>query len=92
MMAGAKMKREPVIIAAAVVALIEATIIAAVAFGWGINPDQQAALMGVIIAAAAVIAPLVGAIWARSKVTPVSDPKDDAGYLLVPDLNHGPRQ
>ncbi len=65
------MKREPVITAAVVVALIEALIVGAVAFGWDITPDQQVSLMGIVLAAAAVIAPIVAAVWARSRVTPV---------------------
>ncbi len=68
------MKREPVITAAVVVALIEALIVGAVAFGWDITGEQQASLMGIVIAAAAMTAgmvvPVVGAVWARKRVSP----------------------
>ena len=41
--------------------------------------EQIAAIMGVVV----IIVPLIMAIWARSQVTPVSNPKDNQGRQLV---------
>ena len=74
------MTNEPVAIIAAIVGLIEAVIALLPLFGVALTVEQQAALMGVVVAAGSV----VSAIWARSLVTPVANPQDNEGNILVP--------
>jgi hypothetical protein len=67
------MKNEPVMLAGAVVALVEAAIVMSVALGWlKLDDAQLASIMGTVVALAAVITPLIGGVWARSKVRPLS--------------------
>lgn len=74
------LKREPVIIANSIAALISALIVAAVALGYlDWDAEQQAAVMAVVVAAVNVIAGIVG----RALVTPVASPRDDAGAPLT---------
>lgn len=54
-----KLRREPVLIANAVTAVVAL----AVAFGVPVTPEQRAAIVGLVV--------VVGSIVARSKVTPV---------------------
>ncbi len=58
------MSTEPVAIIAAIIGLIEAVIALLPLFGVALTVEQQAALMGVVVAAGSV----VSAIWARSIV------------------------
>ena len=74
------MTNEPVAIIAAIVGLIEAIIALLPLFGVALTVEQQAALMGVVVAAGSV----VSAVWARSLVTPVANPQDNEGNALVP--------
>lgn len=60
---------EPVINSATVQALVTAILGFLVAFGIGLTPDQQAAVLGVTVAICGII--FGGAAVARSKVTPV---------------------
>lgn len=75
------MTNEPVAIIAAIVGLIEAVIALLPLFGVALTVEQQAALMGVVVAAGSV----VSAVWARSLVTPVANPKDNDGNVLRAD-------
>ena len=75
------MTNEPVAIIAAIVGLIEAIIALLPLFGVRLTVEQQAALMGVVVAAGSV----VSALWARSLVTPVANPKDNDGNVLRAD-------
>jgi len=54
-----------------------------VAFGMRLTDDQRNAVLGVLGALVPLVA-LGAAAWARTKVTPVSDPRDDLGQRLVP--------
>ena len=75
------MSNEPVAIIGAIVGLVEAIIALLPLFGVALTIEQQAALMAVVVAAGSV----VSAVWARSLVTPVSNPKDNDGNALKAD-------
>ena len=81
------MKREPVAIAALVVAMLETFIFMALTMGWiSWDGNQVASFNNFIVAVAAllvVVVPLVGAYFARAKVTPIADPRDGDGVQLV---------
>lgn len=71
---------EPVVVANAIAALLSAGIVALVALGylpW--DETQQAAVMGVVVAAVNVIA----AVWARQRTTPLVEPRDIDGAPLT---------
>jgi hypothetical protein len=59
--------REPVLTVASITALVAATITVLAAFGLPLTNDQTQAILGLI----AVAGPLVAALIARRKVTPV---------------------
>lgn len=74
-------KREPLAIAGAVVAFLQAVVTTVVLMGWWkLTAEQAAEWMGVIAlgGTAAVV------VWTRGKVTPVDDPRDSNGTSLVP--------
>lgn len=72
------MKREPVIAAAAVVAVIEAAIVMSVQLGWlDLTDPQLASVMTFVVALVAILAPLAGALVARRHTSPWP-PLDDA--------------
>lgn len=73
------MNREPLVNAALVVAIVAAGLQVLVAFGLGLTDVQVQSIMGFVT----VIAPLAVAALARSKVTPLSDPRDSDGVGLV---------
>lgn len=62
------MKNEPVVTVASITALVAAVLALLVAFGLPLSNDEQQAILGL----AAVVAPLVAALVARRKVTPVN--------------------
>lgn len=62
------MKSEPVVTVASITAAVAALIGVLVAFGVPLTDDQQKALLALV----AVVAPLVAAVIARRKVTPVT--------------------
>lgn len=71
--------REPLAVAGAVVALLQAALTTVVLMGWwDLSAEQAAAWMG-LIALAGTTAVVV---WTRGKVTPVADPRDDQGRPL----------
>lgn len=70
---------EPVVIIAAITGLIEAVIALLPLFGVGLTVEQQAGIMAVVVAVSSV----VSALWSRSLVTPVANPRDNAGNELV---------
>lgn len=72
-------RREPLITAATITALVTAVIALLVAFGVPMSDDQQAAILGLV----AVLAPVVVGLLARAKVTPTADPRTDDGEPLV---------
>ncbi|MCI0560384.1 MAG: hypothetical protein MN733_18010 [Nitrososphaera sp.] len=61
------MEREPIAIINAVTALIEATILAVVAFGFDLSTEQVAAIMAVVLAGGTVVQTIMG----RNRVSPV---------------------
>lgn len=73
------MNRQPLINAALIVALAASALSVLVAFGLGLTPDQIQALMGFVT----VAAPLLVALLAHKKVTPLSDPRNSDGEQLV---------
>lgn len=73
--------REPVVLINSITACIEAIILLCVAFGLNWTPEQIAALMTVVVALGTV----AKTILVRSRVTPLSDPRDNNGNLLTPE-------
>jgi hypothetical protein len=66
------MNREPVLSSGTVTAIVTAAVALLVSYGFDITNDQQSAILGIV----AVLAPLVAAVVARPKVTPLSSPRD----------------
>ena len=66
------MRNEPVVTAAGVSAVITAAIALLVAFGVHVTANQSAAIVGFV----GVVAPLVLAVVARARVTPVAKHKE----------------
>lgn len=77
------MRREPLAVAGAVVALVQAILGAVVMMGWwALSAEQAAAWMSVIaLAGTAVVV-----VWSRGKVTPVADPRDAEGNPMAPEV------
>lgn len=71
---------EPLLNTATITALGSALVALLVAFGLPLNDTQETAIIGLV----SVVAPLVVALVARSKVTPVTDPRTESGAPLVP--------
>ena len=74
-----KLSNEPVITGGAIVALIESIILLLTSFGLKMSADQVTAIMSVVV----ILVPIIMAVWARSQVTPVSNPRDNEGRQLV---------
>jgi hypothetical protein len=73
------LKREPLVVSGAAVALAQAVLTAVVLMGWwNITAEQAAAWTGVIALAGtfAVVA------FTRGKVTPMLDPRNDDGEAM----------
>lgn len=64
------MRYEPVVTIAGVQAAVASVLTLVVAFGVTLTPEQSAAIMGVY----AAVAPILFALVARRKVTPVGTP------------------
>ena len=78
------MKTQPALTWGAIVALIEAIIVGGVVLGWwSLDTKETAALMTIVVAAIAVIAPIVGGILTARQSTSLVDPKDVDGTPLV---------
>jgi hypothetical protein len=73
------LQTEPVVIIAAITGLIEAIVALLPLFGVGLTVEQQAGIMAVVVAVSSV----VSALWSRSLVTPVANPRDNDGNQLV---------
>jgi hypothetical protein len=72
--------KEPVISAAIIAGAIGAVLTALVSLGViQMTPEQQAAILGAVVA----VLPIALGIWARGKVTPLENPRDDTGTALV---------
>jgi hypothetical protein len=63
---------EPVLSAGAIIALVEAIIVALTSFGVAITPEQHTAIIGLAGAVLAIAAAVLPLIAARRKVTPNS--------------------
>ena len=71
---------EPVLTVGAIVAVITAGLQFLRLMGWlSLTDEQSDALMTFV----SLLLPLLGALWARSKVTPLTAPKDADGVALV---------
>ena len=77
------MGREPVVLSALIIAVVQAGVILARLMGWWVMTDEQFA--GLMAFIAAVIA--LGSFVLRRYTTPIADPQDDTGRSLVPDVN-----
>lgn len=76
------MRREPVIIINATVALIEAAIILLVSLDiLQLSEGDTLKVMAAVLA----LAEFVKTLLVRKKVTPVADPRDDLGRMLGPE-------
>lgn len=79
-MSAGKIGREPLAVAGAVVAVLQALLTVVVGMGWWDLTAEQVALwvgfFGVLGTCAVVV-------WTRGKVTPVSDPRGIDGQPLV---------
>lgn len=74
------LQNEPVVTAASIASLVSAIIILARSLGWlSLTDEQFQNLMTVVVLAL----PVLGALWARRKVTPIANPKDNEGVALV---------
>ena len=60
------MKNEPAVSVGSITAAVAAVLVLLVSFGVPLSDDQQKAILGVV----AVVAPLLGAVLIRGKVTP----------------------
>ena len=67
------MKDEPVVITFSLVALFNAVVNLAIAFGWSISAEQHAAVTTLV---GLISIPLAG-LFARSKVTPIEGAKGE---------------
>ena len=72
------MRLEPVAVINATIAIVEAAIALAVSFGLSWSGEQVGLVMAVVIA----VGNLIKTVWARRKVTPIAEPRDDEGRLL----------
>jgi hypothetical protein len=72
-------QREPVITAGVLTALAAALLTLLESFGVPLTPAQQDAINSVVV----LLAPLVMALIVRRYVTPVADPRDNAGRRLT---------
>lgn len=77
------MERQPVVNRAFIIAAV-ALVVAALGKAGVVVPRDVAANL---VEVAAVLAPLAVAYWARRHVTPVKDPRDNAGNPLTPDAS-----
>ena len=81
------MKREPVAIAALIVAALEMFIMMTLTMGWiSWDSNQVASFNNFVVTLAALgvaVIPLAGAYFARARVTPIADPRNGDGVALV---------
>lgn len=75
------MRTEPVAVVNSLIAVIEAAIALAVAFGLDWTPAQIGLVMAFVIASGNA----VKIVWVRGQVTPVTNPHDREGHRLLPE-------
>ena len=73
-------QREPAVLINAIIAVVEAGITMLVAFGLQLEPAQQGAIMTFVITVGA----LLSTVLIRSRVTPLTDPRNNDGVPLTP--------
>ena len=73
-------EREPVAVLNAAIAIVETALVLAIAFGLELTSAQVGAIMGFVVA----VTTLIRILLVRSQVTPVANPRDNAGNQLVP--------
>ncbi len=73
------LKREPVVLNNALTGVIETGLLLAVAFGLQLTSAQIGAIMAFVVA----LLTLVRILLVRPQVTPVADPRDNAGHPVV---------
>lgn len=73
------MRREPLLNAGAVGAVVAALLTLLTAWGLDLSDAQRTSVLGFV----AVVTPLVVAWFSRGSVTPGSDPRDNAGNPLL---------
>lgn len=71
--------REPVINASTAAAGASALLALLLAFGVDMSKEQTTAILGFV----GFAAPILAAMFARGKVSPTSDPRDDDGNELI---------
>lgn len=77
------MSKEPVIWSAVIIGFVQATVVLCTAMGWvDLSTEQQSAVYAFAAALLALILPVLGAWYARSKTTPLADPRDEDGAPL----------
>lgn len=78
------MSREPVLTAGVVAGLVMAFLTMAVSLGWlALTEAQLQAVEQFVLPAAGLLLPVALALWARGRVTPVTDPHTAAGEPAV---------
>lgn len=75
------MRTEPVAVINGLIAVVEAAIALAVAFGL----DWTSAQIGLVMAFVITIGNVAKIVWVRGQVTPVSNPYDSEGHRLLPE-------
>lgn len=81
------MTREPVLTAGAIAGIIMAFLAMAVSLGWlNLDEGQMQAIERFVLPTLGLALPIGMALWARGKVTPVSNPRTEEGEpaALVP--------
>lgn len=78
------MNEKPAVTAGSIVTLIEAIVFAGILMNWWELSDAQlSAILQIVVAAVAVLSPIVAGIWTARKSTPLTNPKDVDGTRLL---------
>ena len=77
------MKNEPVLTATGLSGFVMALLTMLVSMNvFRLSQEQMTAVQNVVVPLAIFIVPFAVSFWARSKVTPVDNPRDAEGYPL----------
>lgn len=69
------MKTEPVLTAGAIAGVVMAFLAMAVSLGWlRLDDAQMGAIQAFVLPVLGLVLPVVAALWARGRVTPLADP------------------
>lgn len=77
-------RREPLLNRAAITAGVALVVSFLALVGVGVSDETRSDLVEVLVVLLPLVSTLVTAWWARRKVTPVADPRDDEGNTLRP--------